>query len=246
MSQNQSPPTNQPPRTDLLQEAMQHTGEREQVYHGTFTAEARAVKLVKGVGKVAFDDAADDQGDRRISVDATVMPLDPLRGPISRSMITSSAEWKLLRESLMRLGLDLSKANGRPVRIRFVQDEALGTYTDKAGLTKPRTALVVEAVFATPEDAQEDYQRHRREGPAVQTPAAATPVSAPAHAQGAPGISKAVAQAFLPGLWKSANGDVAAFAEVLKTSPAGAHFTLESPEVRALIGQAAAPAPAGG
>lgn len=232
----------------LLDEAMQHTGEREPIYHGTFQAEARAVKLVKGVGKVAFDEARDDPAERRVSVDVTVMPLDPLRGPITRSMITSSAEWKLLRESLLRLGLQLSQANGQAVRIRFVEDAALGTYTDKAGLTKPRTALVLEAVFASEADALEDHQRTRTAGvtaggtssaPAV-TPAQSPQPQGRSAAAGAPppgGISKAVAQAFLPGLWKASNGDATVFGELLRTSPAGAHFDLSSPEVVALTGQ---------
>jgi len=216
---------------------MQHTGEREPIYHGTFQAEARAVRLVKGVGKVAFDDATDDPSERRVSVDVTVVPLDPLRGPITRSMITSSAEWKLLRESLLRLGLQLSQANGQAVRIRFVEDAALGTYTDKAGLTKPRTALVLEAVFPSEQDALEDSQRLRTAGPSAGGAPAGAPAPAPAGAPPPGGISKPIAEAFLPGLWKAAGGDRAVFANILKTSPAGAHFDLTSPEVVALTGQ---------
>jgi hypothetical protein len=249
-----APPVPPPPQTangasgrppDLLDEAMQHTGEREPIYHGTFGAEARAVKLVKGIGKVAFDDATDEPAERRVSVDVTVMPLDPLRGPITRSMITSSAEWKLLRQSLLGLGLQLSQANGQPVRIRFVEDAALGTYTDKAGLTKPRTALVLEAVFASEADALEDYQRTRTAGVTAGGGASAPPAQSPqpqgsSAAAGAPppgSISKEVAQAFLPGLWKASNGDATVFGELLRTSPAGAHFALTSPEVVALTGQ---------
>jgi len=187
--------------------------------------------LTKGIGKVPFDEGQHQPEQKRTSVSISILPLpsSPLHWETKRDMLAESKEWaSIVRQSLRDCGTDLRSVNGKWASIELVK---VGTYTNKAGEEKDRTAIKFLAIYPS-EAACEAASVVSWHG---ETAAPQTPLPKPAPA--ASGLSRENAAKFLPALWKSSGEDPAKFADLLaKNTAIGHHFDLSSPEVLALVG----------
>jgi len=196
-------------------------------------------KLVKGTGKVAFDDGIDRLSDRRTAIDINIQDLGGTN--YARSFVGEIGTDGWLRvtlPSLKALGIaDLQKFSGSFVHAVM---EPYGEYTDRDGNKKHRTAPAIMAVYPNAAACEAAAL-----GSGTQTDifsgAPATNGTAPA----ANDAERQVALAFLPPIVKTAlrgdGVDAVALDAALKGNPILAkHFNLGSPEVIQAIAAATA------
>jgi hypothetical protein len=197
--------------------------------------------LQKGRGKVPFDAGQHDPNQRCTAIDFTLIPLSrPGRTEykIERGLIAESREWaNIVKPSLKAIGVDL-----RGLRDKYVQAQLVptgGTYTKTntntgEKETKDLTTIKFLAVYNTEDECRaaadaffSQFQRGGNTASAAAAPAPAQPAADPARANAAK---------FLSGLWKMSGSNLVTFERLLqKTDPVNKFFTLESPEVQAII-----------
>ena len=201
-------------------------------YWGRVSADAQAVVLVKGKGKEYFDEGRHDPKDRRVSIDLVVDPLDEMlmRNNIQRSLLTTAPEWtKYTWKSAQDLGITHARdLDGQWCRCLLV--ETGRTYTNRSGITVNATTVVFEAFFPTKSACIDDYMHFADEDEEV------------VHSGNGNGRTdeRDTALAFLPALVKAAKGDPAQLAALLVATPmVKDYFTIQSPEVQALLKETA-------
>ena len=202
-------------------------------------------KLVKGAGRVPFDDGIDRLSDRRTAIDINIQDLGGTN--YARSFIAEIGTdgWlKVTLPSLKALGIaDLQKFSGSFVHAVM---EPYGEYTDRDGNKKQRTAPAVKAVYPNAAACESAAQ-----GTGTQTDifsGAAPSANGNGHsAAPAADGERQVALAFLPAIVKTAirgtGVDIPALDAALKGNPILAkHFNIGSPEVIQAIASATEPA----
>ena len=197
----------------------------------------RYVVLQKGIGKVDFDPSQHEVGERRVSIEISIVPVIPGRQNVERDMLAQSREWaNIVNPSIKAFG---PQWNAQMLKGRYVEAQLVPSgrkYTHReSGEQRDATTIKFVRVFASEDEcATAALNRQGRNGAAAPAPAAAPAAEAPANDH-----ERATAAKFLDPLWKSCNGDVSTFEGLLKANPLTArYFDLSSPEVQALVGGA--------
>lgn len=207
-------------------------------YFGHLTVDCWYCVLEKGTGKVPFDPQQHSEDRKCTAIDLVLSPIsrgDRAAYTVERNLIAESNEWaKTVLPSLKALNLGLRDIANKHVHVELVQ---LGTYTDKTGETKNKTAFKFLAVFPDEracQGAAAQFYASRSQTAEGAEAATETTAQQPAQQPVQPqnDAQRALAAKFLPGLWKAANGKVDVFEGMIKRNPMVArYFSLESPEV---------------
>lgn len=186
--------------------------------------------LIKGQGKVPFDPAIHQAGQKRTAVNISIQPLASSKAqfPFERNLIAESREWaSFVLPSIKALGKTAKELHAQFVQIEIV--ETGETYTDKNGVERKKTTAKYVAVFPDEASCQAAAEtvfgngNNHTEQPPVEN--------------GSNGnAEREVALKFLPALATQAQKDPARMAELLaNNSLVGKYFTINSPEVIALL-----------
>jgi len=199
-------------------------------FWGCVTVNAYDCILQKGVGKIPFDAKQHKPGEMRTAIDLTVTLLpETVRKAekLERGMVAESAEWtRVTLPSLKALGnTRLRSLNGMWCAVEFA---GLGTfYTDNQGESRERQAFKFAGLYATEAECRKAYQDET--GDATSAPienVTTAPVS----------DEKMMALTFVTALAKTAGGDKEKLAALIAQYPVvSKHFTVDSPEVAALL-----------
>lgn len=213
--------------------------ERPKVAFGQVSVDVFPCVLVKGQGKVQFDEGIHRQEDRRTSIHITITPLPSsgLTYSIERDMIAESKEWaSFVKPSLVVLKTDLRTVNGKWVKASLVKTGEV--YTNRQGEKKEKTTIRFEAVYATEaecEHVSNEFFKKDAEQPIPGFDAPA-PANGNGNGNGSNPGEREVALKFLPALWNDAGKDVEKFAASISKNPlVSKYFDLNSPEVCQLI-----------
>lgn len=214
-------------------------GSGNRMYFGQINVEAEFVALVKGQGKVAFDENVHGPDDRRTAVRFILNPIDAMNLSflIDRDLIAESRTWsKIVWPSLKAC----SVSNLREIEGKYVKAELVPTGRTWQGRngTMEETTLKFHAIYDDAascaiaygvETAQSLDDLAQDEDPALSVPFGdEKPAGDDAQ--------KATAAAFLPALVNQANGDMAELANLLSQAPiVKDFFTVDSPEVQKLL-----------
>lgn len=210
---------------------------RPRTYFGQIETDVWFCFLQKGQGKVLFDVNQHPQEQRRTAITISILPLpgSPITEPVKREMIAESEEWaKHVKPSLRTLNLDLRGVNKKWAQVQLVPTGR--KWTDKDGVEHAATTFAFKAIYQT-EDACIDaanqfFYPDRSEAPSNTAPTPGNGGTPPSTSN----PERDTAAKFLPALVKAANGDITKLAELIAKAPVVAkHFTIESPEVAALI-----------
>lgn len=191
----------------------------ESVFFGqVVTVDRSDWKLVKGQGRVAFDESYDDPATRVRGITIVIecekrggdkFTIDTGRQPL---LEIDKAWHKHLLPSLQKTGALLSS-----LRLRFCQVKRVptgDTYTNASGEIKEKTALEFVAFY-------DDWHAMNAARTAMfgQTPAAASapPVQAPAAT--APQVDRAQLEKLFPALWQASGRDQAVFLQMFENNP---------------------------
>lgn len=203
-------------------------GERPDAFFGKMEVSAQFVKLVKGQGKQAWIDGADDPKDRRTEVAFVLNPLDctGLTRTTERNVIAESREWsKIVWPSLRELGIkNVREVNGKFAHVEAVPQSKDSQYTTLkfVGLynTEAECVAAWEKVMgqtAQPRSAAEDVP-FGNEQPQVNE------------------VERNAAMGFLPHIVNANKHDLTALAKTLASmEPLNKYFTVDSPEVQELL-----------
>jgi hypothetical protein len=197
------------------------------IWFGQMFIDVWAVFLKKGEKKVPFDLAIHEERYRYTQLKLELIPLPDydVTFTILREMIAEFGEWpRLTLPSVKALNVDLRNMDKAWVRIKL---QPTGEkYTNRRGEEAERTALIFEAVFADKESCRAAWSIYS--GELYDQAEEISPDN---------DKEKATAALFLKPLWTQAGGDPAKMATLLASNPLTAkYFTVESPEVIALIG----------
>jgi hypothetical protein len=205
-------------------DAINNAVEPSKHFFGLNTIDVWPCALVKGQGKVPFDDAvhANSQKRHAINICITPLPSSGLTYNTERETIAESADWaKYVLPSIHLLGLTPEQINNRYVQVELVKS---GTYT-KNGEVKDLTMPRYVAVYNS--EAECEAAANAMFGKSSPATPAAAPAPAPTN-----GITRETALKFLPGLLASAGGDLDKASAILSThNLLKDHFTINSPEV---------------
>jgi len=205
---------------------------RSNTYFGEAGVDVWHCVLEKGRGKVEFDPAIHAQDRRctaiKVSIDA--FKRDQTTFLLEREMIAESKEWaNFVKPSLRALNTDLRALNGKWVQVQTVPTGQ--KYTNKSGEEKDRTTIKFIAVYPSEAECFAAMDAHFNSN----TEPAFAPVNAPPS--NGNGAERETAKKFLAPLWKTANGDIVRYEELLKKmSPVNKYFTIQSPEVLEVMG----------
>lgn len=209
-------------------------------YFGQIFCDMYHAILVKGQGKVLFDQNQHSEDQKVTAINLT---LNPLPGAskhftIERSMIAESNEWaKITLPSLKALNISSRVLNGKFAQVELVPTGR--TYVSKEdGQTKENTTFKFIAIYDTEQacraanDAFWASRKAADEQPAQSAPPPEqTPSQSPLNE-----AEKKTAASFLLPLWNASGKDVNKFAQSLASNQlTSKYFTLNSPEVIAIV-----------
>ncbi len=194
-------------------------------FYGQCTVDIWYCVLQKGTGKVQFDPAQHALDARRTAVKISVSPLASSKAKfdVTRELIAESDDWaKIIKPSIRALNADLRGLNQKYVKAEVVPTG--GTYKNKAGEEKQSTTIKFVAVF--------DSEAACESAAAAQFGGGGTPpVPAPVATD-----ERATCAKFLKPLWTASGNDLTVFAaKIAGTTPLNKYFSLDSPEVQAVI-----------
>lgn len=198
-------------------------------YYGQALADAFFCVLQKGVGKMPFDATQHKVEDRRTAVKISIIPLAEQNGrDVTREYIAEFGAWpRITLPSLKAVGLTPLTLNNAWVRVALVPEGR--TYTDKNGETKESLTLKFLAAYPSEDACRAAYLAAGPEPVAQAQPAAA---SAPVNGD----KERMTVLEFVKALIKQTAGDEAALAvRIANLPPVAKHFSIQSPEVRALL-----------
>lgn len=194
--------------------------------------------LQKGSPKRVWDATHDSVDQRRTAIKISIQPL---RGQytIDQDTVDFAKDWTAhTLPSIRQLGLSLRDLKGKCVKL--TRKPTGEQYTNKAGETKDRTAIVFLEIYpdrTACQAAADAFFAERGSGNgnnSTQTQATATPGQADTSAQ-----ERQFAAQSLPLLWDASGKNVQAFLGMLKANPMiSKFFDAGSPEVRAFTGDA--------
>lgn len=205
-------------------------GEFAGVFYGKLEVTAQFVVLERGVGKSVFDDQKHDEKDRRTEISILLNPIDAMNMTmhIDRQIIAESAEWS---RHVWPSARDLGVSNARELNGRYVRAEMVKTgrtWNDKkSGEKREGTTFKFTAFFESLEACEEAYFADLGVSPTESDKAGSDDIAE---------LEKQTAEQFLPALVKQADGDRGKLAELIANMPIiSKHFTVDSPEVQALM-----------
>lgn len=227
---------NTKPAVDEFDQAMT---DAPRAFHGQVTTEAYKVVLKKGEKPRPYDANADKGESTATMVAIHIAPLDPTKKFIDRNAVSFAAEFRqVIRPSIEALapkiaairGVDVSTINPlREINQLWIAGRFVPRPDNKPGQTW--TTIEFVDVFATSAECEAHAQATANgNGNGHEPPAAPAPAQATADPQ------RSALAAFIPALWAQAGKSRDAFAALLKSNPMLATFTLDSPEVKAVIG----------
>lgn len=196
--------------------------------------------LEKGVGKIAFDPAQHEIGQRRTAIDIIIYPLPEQNitnmNICERHMIAESDAWRnITLKSIKELGLEnVREINGKWVHI---VPEETGRKYEKDGQQKSETMFKILAVYNTEDECRKAYL------------AAGGSDNRKSNGSDSNNSEKEVAKQFLPVIVRSVVKDAgnleaakAAVAKAIAQYPQVAkYFTVDSTEVATIIAEEFAP-----
>lgn len=218
---------------DPMESAVQDAETAAQ-YFGRIDVDAQYVVLKKGQPKAAWFEGMDTDG-RTTEVIIRLNPHDVtgLTKLVERKIISNSGEWSdKVWPSLRDLGIkSLREINGKWAHIELVPSGR--TWKNREGEEVKGTTFKFVKLFDLESDLVKQWEEVTGgSGNQAHTPAAhnaPATVSQNDH-------EKAVAAQFLPALVKGANGDLVNLANILASmTPVNKYFTVDSPEVQALL-----------
>jgi len=198
--------------------------------------------LVKGVGKVPFEEGNPMHKSRVTAIEMNIVPLAESNSEVvTRSMIRESKEWSLVAGSFATCGMPkASDLNGRWVRVQF---EPTGdTYVNGQGETKNKTYLKFMEVYANEAACKAAYLSAHANGGNGQ--AASQGVAAPAANPAREAALKFLAVIVENACRGQSDSNVIhnTIALNLANMPQVAQFfTVDSPETQALIAEKSLP-----
>ncbi len=232
---------------ELVEKAMNaKPREKTKVFFGQCDVSWWACGLVKGAGKVPYDKAQHKRQYTAIDMMINPLPNSPAQFAVERHMIAESDEWaRVTLPSLRDLGSHLGNIGGQWVQIDQVP--CGGTYFNKAGEKKERTAIKFLVIYPTEPECQvaaDAFWAARRQ--AEEAEGEAAPATEPSPAQPAPqpaapanGAERETARKFLPALWAASGKDPEKFAsKIASMALVAKYFDISSPDVLAIIGSA--------
>lgn len=203
-------------------------------YFGKLECDAQYVLLRKGQRKTVWTEGMDEDG-KTTEVSLRLNPSDftGMTRMVERQVISNSGEWsRIVWPSLRDLGCkSLRDANGKFAHVQMV--ESGREWTNNTGQLVKGTTFRFVGLYNTEAELTEAYEKLHGSQPQTQRQTGSAPGVEAAPANDA---EKAVAAQFLPSLVKMANGDLQALAQNLATmQPVCKYFTIDSPEVQALL-----------
>lgn len=216
-------------------------------FHGQVNVEAFQGFFEKGVGATPYDENA--HGDRKhyLIIHFEFTPVDPARKVFSVNTVKWSPEFnQVLRPSLELVSEQLASIKSlvvgqfnplKEVTSMYVKCERIPRPGNKEGETW--TTMKFQAVY--PDEAtcvaawEADTGEQLGGSPVADLPFMPDDVKKESPVQDPQRASMA---AFLPALWVQSGQDIIKMAGLLKDNPMiGAHFTVESPEVREVMNE---------
>ena len=210
-----------------LWDAAENAQEQPRVFFGEVQFNLWFCVLQKGIGKVPFDSAQHQPGQRRTAVDISIIPL-PSRNLdfiTERNLLAESRQWAgMVLPSIKALSTSPKALNGKWVKYELVRTGRTWT-SNTDGETKHETVPKFLAVYNTEQEAEAAAAAlFGGEEPA---PVAEAPADDP---------ERETAAKFLPAFWAQAGQDVAAFMGLVQGNPlTSKFFDLNSPEVMAIV-----------
>lgn len=211
-------------------DAATEAGERQPTYFGKMDCTASFVALIKGQGKVAWNEAM-GQEQRRTEVALRLDPIDAmnLTRAVERNVIAESREWTgIVWASLRDLGVrNAREINGKYAKVELVKSGR--SWTNKDGATVEGTTLKFLALYNSKAECEAAWESENGGTVAHSQPATN------GNGNGAdPGRETALQ--FLPALVKGANGDRQVLAQTIASMPMiSKYFTIDSAEVQMLL-----------
>ena len=202
-------------------------------YFGKLEVDAWFCALVKGQGKVPFDGQQHPVDQRRTAIDLHVIPLAAhnMNYPMTRGVIAESPEWtKTVWPSLRDAGVQSLRDLKDTPRWCCVTTVSTGRTYQSNGVTKEATTFRFIALYASEAECQAAYNAQRGGDWLDDTPAAPT---APANGNG--DRERETALAFAKILTKQSRSVVELGQRLLEYPLVAKHFTVDSPEIEALI-----------
>lgn len=193
-------------------------------YYGQCLVDAFYCVLQKGIGKLPFDPDQHKPEDRRTAVKISVIPIPEQRArDVTKEYIAEFGTWaKITLPSIKAIGLDLKTLNEAWVHATLVPEGR--TYTSRDGETKESLTLKFLAVYPSEDACRAAFLAGDKAQPAPTAPAANGDKE------------RATALAFVSALIKQVLGDEAALAvRIASLAPVAKYFSVQSPEVRALL-----------
>lgn len=217
-------------------DAATEAGNRPDAFFGKMDVSAQFVKLVKGQGKSAFIEGQDDPQLRSTEVSLILNPLDctKLTKNIERGVIAESREWsKVVWASLRDLGVkNVREVHGKWAHIELVPSGR--TWKNSDGEEVKATTFKFVALFDTEADCVAAWEALSGASQQAHSPVEDVPFGdEQPHTNDA---EKAAAMQFLPHIVAANKHDLTALANALASmSPLNKYFTVNSPEVQALL-----------
>ena len=218
-------------------------------YWGQLQLDRWNCQLVKGQGKIAWDEASGKKP--TVAVDLLVSPLPEMaiKYSVERRMVNFEAAWtRVSHPSLKAAGVtDLRKVTGLWALVEVAptgetyyskKDQDANGNPLPGAKPKEKTGLKIIRIFADEAECRADYL-------AAQNGAAPAPATSTPPMQAAEDDGKAKAFPFMrvvvSNVVKKSGTDLAVIAEEIAKFPmVRDHFTVDSPEVQEIIMQAAA------
>lgn len=222
------------PIDDPMESAVE-AAERPPTLWGKLEVSAQYVVLVKGTRPVAYDPNIHSQDKRVTQVHISINPLDQTNQTriSERRMMAEFGEFpKIVWPSARALGAkSLRDLHGKWAKVELAKTGS--TYETKRGEVRDEVTYKFVALFASETEAVAAFQSGVPGG--AETGESGQSATVEAHSSPAMD-EKATSAQFLPHLVKAANGDLTKLAQSLASmAPLNKYFTVESPEVQALL-----------
>jgi hypothetical protein len=206
-------------------------------FHGQVSIEAYRIAWPKGDFRAhaVYDPNTHKGGDwqQTVMINIIVTPLDPTRKLIAREIPQFAREFVgVIRPSIEALAAKIAAIKGQDVKAinplreinkLWVAGEFVPRPDNKAGETW--TTIKFVDVWAT----REECEAHANQSTDAENGDAATEPAPNPDAQ------RATLAAFLPAMWAQAGKDKAKMEELIKANSLLAGFTIDSPEVQAVM-----------
>lgn len=208
------------------------------IMFGRLEVSAQFVVLRKGERKAIWNEGDNSDG-RQTEVTFRLNPLDcsGLTRMIERQILSNSREWSaIVWGSIRDLGYKaLPELNGKWAKVAMVKSGR--KWNNKEGEEVEGTTFKFLEIYNSEADAIKGWEAQFG-GTQAHTPTS-TPTNGNGFVQNSEAEKNTAAQ-FLPALVKGAGGDLAKLATILASmQPVNRYFTVDSPEVQALLLQAA-------